>query len=141
MGFGKALLATGANVNILRVEGRSWTGSTTCARSATRTASAGTRRRRSGSCWSVAVASPARWRPRARALDKDVAIVCMEDVVLSRGFGDEVGRWFQELLESKGVEIHAGETLAAYEGDEGVGAVVTESGKTVEGTSWWSARA
>ena len=76
-----------------------------------------------------------------RALDKDVAIVCMEDVVLSRGFGDEVGRWFQELLESKGVEIHAGETLAAYEGDEGVGAVVTESGKTVEGTSWWSARA
>ena len=40
-----------------------------------------------------------------RALGKEVAIVCMEDVVLSRGFGEEVGRWFQQLLQSKGVEV------------------------------------
>jgi 3-phenylpropionate/trans-cinnamate dioxygenase ferredoxin reductase subunit len=63
----------------------------------------------------------------------DCSIVCMEDVVLSRTFGEEVGRWFHEVLESKGIEIHGGETLSAYEGDETVAAVVTESGKAVEG--------
>ena len=50
----------------------------------------------------------------------DCAIVMMEDVALSRTFGEEAGRWFHELLESKGVEIHGGETLAAFEGDGGV---------------------
>ena len=47
----------------------------------------------------------------------DCAIVMMEDVALSRTFGDQAGRWFHELLESKGVEIHGGETLEAFEGD------------------------
>ena len=50
----------------------------------------------------------------------DCAIVMMEDVALSRTFGEEAGRWFQELLESKGVEFHGGETLAAFEGDDDV---------------------
>jgi 3-phenylpropionate/trans-cinnamate dioxygenase ferredoxin reductase component len=63
----------------------------------------------------------------------ECAIVTMEDVVLSRTFGEEVGRWFHELLESKGVEIHGGETLEAFEGEGNVKAVVTESGKVVEG--------
>ena len=63
----------------------------------------------------------------------ECAIVMMEEVALSRTFGDEVGRFFHELLESKGVEIHGGETLEAFEGDGDVKAVVTESGKTVEG--------
>jgi len=54
-------------------------------------------------------------------------------VVLSRTFGEEVGRWFHQLLESKGVEIHGGETLEAFEGEGNVKAVVTESGKVVEG--------
>jgi len=57
----------------------------------------------------------------------------MEDVALSRTFGEEAGRWFHELLESKGVEIHGGETLEAFEGDGDVKGVVTESGKVVEG--------
>jgi 3-phenylpropionate/trans-cinnamate dioxygenase ferredoxin reductase component len=57
----------------------------------------------------------------------------MEEVALSRTFGEEAGRWFHELLESKGVEIHGGETLEAFEGDGDVKGVVTESGKVVEG--------
>jgi 3-phenylpropionate/trans-cinnamate dioxygenase ferredoxin reductase subunit len=61
------------------------------------------------------------------------AIVMIEEVAMSRSFGDEAGRFFHELLESKGVEIHGGETLAAFEGDGEVKAVVTESGRTVEG--------
>ena len=59
-------------------------------------------------------------------------IVTMEDVALSRTFGEEAGRWFHELLESKGVTIHGGEELEAYEGDGRVRAVLTKSGLAVE---------
>ena len=57
----------------------------------------------------------------------------MEEVTLSRVFGDEVGRWFQDLLESKGIEVRGGEELEAFEGDGRVQAVVTKSGEAVEG--------
>jgi 3-phenylpropionate/trans-cinnamate dioxygenase ferredoxin reductase subunit len=68
-----------------------------------------------------------------RSKGTDCAIVMMEEVALSRSFGEEGGRWFHDLLESKGIEIHGGETLAAFEGDGQVKGVVTESGKVVEG--------
>jgi 3-phenylpropionate/trans-cinnamate dioxygenase ferredoxin reductase subunit len=131
--FEKALLATGANVNILRVEGaeldgihylRAFGNSDNIradAEEAERVVLVG------GSYIACEVAAS------LTALGKTCSLVCMEDVVLSRTFGDEVGRWFHELLESKGVEIHGGETLAAFEGDERATKVVTESGLTVEG--------
>jgi 3-phenylpropionate/trans-cinnamate dioxygenase ferredoxin reductase component len=131
--FGKALIATGANVNILRVEGaeldgihylRAFGNSDNIRKDAEE---AGRIVMIGGSYIACEVAAS------LRARGKEVAIVCMEDVVLSRSFGDDAGRWFHQLLESKGVEIHAGETLSAYEGDESVSAVVTESGTTVEG--------
>jgi 3-phenylpropionate/trans-cinnamate dioxygenase ferredoxin reductase subunit len=56
----------------------------------------------------------------------------MEDVALSRTFGEEAGRWFHQLLESKGVTIHGGEELEAYEGDGRVRGVVTKSGLAIE---------
>ena len=56
----------------------------------------------------------------------------MEDVALSRTFGDDAGRWFQEQLESHGVTIHGGEELEAFEGDGRVGAVLTKSGLAIE---------
>ena len=56
----------------------------------------------------------------------------MEDVALSRTFGEEAGRWFHQLLESKGVTIHGGEELEAYEGDGRVKAVLTKSGLAIE---------
>jgi 3-phenylpropionate/trans-cinnamate dioxygenase ferredoxin reductase subunit len=59
-------------------------------------------------------------------------IIAMEDVALSRTFGEQAGRWFQEQLEGHGVTFHGGETLGAFEGDGRVKAVVTESGLTVE---------
>jgi 3-phenylpropionate/trans-cinnamate dioxygenase ferredoxin reductase component len=59
-------------------------------------------------------------------------IVMMEDVALSRVFGEEPGRWFQEVLESHGVEVHGGEELEAFEGDGRVQAVVTKSGLRLE---------
>ena len=45
----------------------------------------------------------------------------MEEVALSRTFGEEVGRWFHDVLESHGVEIFGGEELEAFEGEGGCG--------------------
>jgi 3-phenylpropionate/trans-cinnamate dioxygenase ferredoxin reductase subunit len=131
--FEKALVATGANVNILRTEGceldgihylRTLGNSDSIredAESADHVVLIG------GSYIGCEVAAS------LTAKGKSCTIVMMEDVALSRSFGDEVGRWFHELLESKGIEIFGGESLAAFEGDERVSAVVTESGRTVEG--------
>ena len=59
-------------------------------------------------------------------------IVMMEDVALSRVFGEEPGRWFQEVIESKGIEVHGGEELQSFEGEGRVQAVVTKSGLRLE---------
>ena len=131
--FGKALIATGANVNILRPEGaeldgihymRAFGNSDSIradAENAEHVVLVG------GSYIGCEVAAS------LTAKGKSCTIVMMEDVALSRTFGDEPGRWFHDLLESKGVEIIGGESLAAFEGNGRVGAVVTESGRTVEG--------
>jgi 3-phenylpropionate/trans-cinnamate dioxygenase ferredoxin reductase component len=133
IGFEKALVATGANVNILRVEGAGQEGIhylrafgnadriREAAEGAERVVLIG------GSYIGCEVAAS------LTAKGAECAIVTMEEVVLSRTFGEEVGRWFHQLLESKGVEIHGGEALQAFEGDGDVRAVVTEGGKVVEG--------
>lgn len=131
--FDRALLATGANVNLLRVDGsnldrihylRAFGNSDNIradAEKADRVVLVG------GSYIACEVAAS------LKSKGTDCALVMMEDVALSRTFGEDAGRWFQELLESKGIEFHGGETLAAFEGDDHASAVVTESGKTVEG--------
>src|SRR5512132_1608033 len=133
VGFDKALIATGANVNILRVDGanldrihylRTLGNSDNIradAEKADRVVLVG------GSYIACEVAAS------LKSKGTDCALVMMEDVALSRTFGDQAGRWFQELLESKGIEFHGGETLAAFEGDDHASAVVTESGETIEG--------
>ncbi|MFL5907765.1 MAG: NAD(P)/FAD-dependent oxidoreductase [Solirubrobacterales bacterium] len=131
--FEKALIATGANVNILRVDGagqegihylRAYGNS-----DGIREAAEGAKRvvLIGGSYIGCEVAAS------LTAKGVDCSIVMMEDVALSRTFGEEAGRYFHDVLESKGIEIHGGETLAAFEGDGAVKAVVTESGKVVEG--------
>jgi 3-phenylpropionate/trans-cinnamate dioxygenase ferredoxin reductase subunit len=131
--FGKALLATGANVNILRVDGanldrihyvRTLGNSDNIradAEKADKVVLVG------GSYIACETAAS------LKSKGTDCALVMMEEVALSRTFGEEPGRFFHELLESKGVEIHGGESLAAFEGDDHASAVVTESGKTIEG--------
>jgi 3-phenylpropionate/trans-cinnamate dioxygenase ferredoxin reductase subunit len=131
--FGKALIATGANVNILRVEGaelegihylRAFGNSDAIrseAEAADRVVLVG------GSYIGCEVAAS------LKSKGTDCAIVMMEDVAMSTGFGDEVGRWFHEVLESNGVEIHGGSEVEVFEGDGRVQAVVTKDGTTVEG--------
>ena len=128
--FGKALIATGANVRRLRVDGCDLDGIHYLraignsdairegAASAERVVLIG------GSYIGTEVAASL-----TAAHGKQCAIVMMEDVTLERFYGAEVGGFFQGVLEEHGVEVHGGESLARFEGSEGrVRKVVTESG-------------
>jgi len=130
--FGRALLATGAMVNILRVEGaenegihylRAFGNSDAIradAEAAEHVVLIG------GSYIGTEVAAS------LTAKGVRCTIVMMEDVALSRTFGEDAGRWFQEKLEEHGVIVYGGEELEAFEGDGRVKAVLTKSGRAIE---------
>ena len=130
--FKQALIATGAMVNILRVEGaenegihylRAYGNSDAIradAEAAEHVVLIG------GSYIGTEVAAS------LTAKGTRCSIVAIEDVILSRTFGADAGRWFQEQIEAKGVEFHGGEELEAFEGDGRVGAVLTKSGLSIE---------
>jgi 3-phenylpropionate/trans-cinnamate dioxygenase ferredoxin reductase component len=130
--FGKALLATGAMVNILRVDGaenegihylRAFGNSDAIradAEAAEHVVLIG------GSYIGTEVAAS------LTAKGVKCTIVMMEETTLSRSFGEDAGRWFQERLESHGVAVHGGEELEAFEGDGRVKAVLTKSGRAIE---------
>jgi 3-phenylpropionate/trans-cinnamate dioxygenase ferredoxin reductase subunit len=61
-------------------------------------------------------------------LGKRCTIVMQEDRVLERGFGPQAGEFFQELLEEHGVQIHGGDELARFEGNGRVSRVITRNG-------------
>lgn len=130
--FSKALLATGAMVNILRVEGaenegihylRAFGNSDAIradAEAAEHVVLIG------GSYIGTEVAAS------LTARGTKCTIVMMEEVALSRTFGEDAGRWFQEQLEARGVTVLGGEELEAFEGDGRVRAVLTKSGRAIE---------
>jgi 3-phenylpropionate/trans-cinnamate dioxygenase ferredoxin reductase component len=130
--FDKALIATGAMVNILRVEGAENEGIhylrafgnadaiRADAEKAEHVVLVG------GSFIGVEVAAS------LTAHGAACSIVALEEEPFERVLGADVGRWFRQLLADKGVSFHGGETLQAYEGDGRVRAIVTESGLSVE---------
>jgi 3-phenylpropionate/trans-cinnamate dioxygenase ferredoxin reductase component len=61
-------------------------------------------------------------------LGKSCTIVMQEEVTLERGFGKDAGRFFQELLESHGVTIHGQDELERFDGDGRVAKVITRAG-------------
>ena len=130
--FGQALIGTGAMVNILRVEGAENEGIHYLRAfgnaDAIRAEAAAAEHvvLIGGSYIGTEVAAS------LTAQGSRCSIVAMEDVALSRTFGDDAGGWFQRLLESKGIEFHGGEELDAFEGDGRVSAVVTRSGLSIE---------
>jgi len=132
VGFGKALIATGAMVNILRVEGaenegihylRAYGNSDAIRADAE---GAGHVCLIGGSYIASEVAAS------LTARGTKCTMLMIEDVALSRTFGETAGRWFQGQLEEHGVTVHGGEELQAFEGDGRVKAVVAASGLTVE---------
>jgi 3-phenylpropionate/trans-cinnamate dioxygenase ferredoxin reductase component len=133
VGFDKALIATGADVRILRVDGTELEGIHYLrtfktsdeiqedAESADHVILIG------GSYIASEVAAS------LTAKGKKCTMVMLEDVALSRTFGDEAGRHFHSVLESHGIDLVGGEQLEAFLGDGRVSAVRTKSGKEIEG--------
>lgn len=130
--FDRALLATGANVRRLNVEGCQLEGIhylRTVANSDTIRADADRAEHVvliGGSYIATEVAASLALRGRRCSL------VMQEKVTLERHFGATAGRWFQECLREHGVEVHGGEDLEGFRGKDGrVAEVVCESGLTL----------
>jgi 3-phenylpropionate/trans-cinnamate dioxygenase ferredoxin reductase subunit len=62
-------------------------------------------------------------------LGSTCTIVMLEPIVLSQGFGEPAGRFFQDQLERHGIAVHGEDPLARFEGADGrVTKVITERG-------------
>jgi 3-phenylpropionate/trans-cinnamate dioxygenase ferredoxin reductase subunit len=132
--FGTALIATGANVRRVRVDGcdlegihylRAFGNSDAIradAEAAERAVLIG------GSYIGCEVAASL-----TAAHGVKCSIVMQEEVTLERQFGREVGGFFQDTLEQHGVEVHGSDELERFEGSDGrVGKVVTKGGLELE---------
>jgi 3-phenylpropionate/trans-cinnamate dioxygenase ferredoxin reductase component len=133
VGFDRALIATGANVRRLRVDGGDLEGIhylRSYGNSETIRADAGEGRRAvliGGSYIGSEVAAT------LTTLGVECTILMQEDVCFSPQFGDEVGGFFQRLLESHGIRAHGGDSLERYEGEgERVTKVVSQKGLELE---------
>jgi 3-phenylpropionate/trans-cinnamate dioxygenase ferredoxin reductase component len=128
--FGTALIATGANVRRVRVDGcelegihylRAFGNSDAIradAQGAERAVLIG------GSYIGCEVAASL-----TAAHGVNCSIVMQEEVTLERQFGREIGRYFQDTLEQHGVEVHGSDELERFEGSNGrVERVVTREG-------------
>ncbi len=130
--FDKALLATGANVRRLNVPGCELEGIyylRTLPNSDTiRTQAAGK--------WVVLIGGSYIASEVAASLTElgsTCTMVMLEPVVLSRGFGEQAGRFFQDRLEEHGITVHGLDELVRFEGTDGrVTRVVTARAGEIE---------
>jgi len=132
IGFGQALLATGANVRRLNVTGAELEGihylRTFGNSDAIREDAVGKRVVLIGGSYIASEVAASLTEMGSRC-----AMVMMEPVALSRSFGPEAARYFHDLLVDHGIEIHAEDELERFEGVDGrVTKVVTASGRELE---------
>jgi 3-phenylpropionate/trans-cinnamate dioxygenase ferredoxin reductase subunit len=126
--FDKALLATGANVRRLQAPGCELAGIhylRTLGNSDTiREDAAGKRVVLIGGSYIACEVAAS-----LTELGSSCALVMLEPVVLSQGFGEQAGRFFQDRLEEHGITVHGDDSLARFEGADGrVSKVITERG-------------
>ena len=128
--FDKALVATGANVRRLRVDGSDLDGihylrAFANADAIRRDASEADRVVMIGGSYiGTEVAASI-----ASGLGKPCAVVMIEEITCERVYGRDVGRFFHGVLEDHGVEIHGGQEVERFEGSDGrIRKVVTKSG-------------
>jgi 3-phenylpropionate/trans-cinnamate dioxygenase ferredoxin reductase subunit len=132
VGFDRALLATGANIRRLRVEGGDHEGIhylRTLGTSVSLREDAADAEKVvlvGGSYIACEVAAS------LTAIGKRCTLVMLEDGPLSTGFGTAASGFFTELLGSHGIEFVTGDGVARFEGEHRVERVVTESGKTLD---------
>ena len=129
--FGKALLATGANVRRLRVDGTDVDGIHYLRAfgnaDAIREDSAAGRVVLVGGSWiGCEVAAT------LSSLGVECSIVMLEEVCCENHIGPEVGRFVQTLLEDHGVEVHSRSEVERFEGDERVERVVVAGGSSID---------
>jgi 3-phenylpropionate/trans-cinnamate dioxygenase ferredoxin reductase subunit len=130
--FEKALLATGANVRRLNVPGCELTGihylRTLGNSEAIREDASGKRVVLIGGSY-IASEVAASLTERGSSC----TMVMLEPVALSRGFGEQAGRFFQSRLEEHGVQLHGNDSLERFEGSDGrVTKVITQNGLELE---------
>jgi 3-phenylpropionate/trans-cinnamate dioxygenase ferredoxin reductase component len=66
-------------------------------------------------------------------LGSSCSLVMLEPIALSRGFGEQAGRFFQERLEEHGIEVHGDDELERFEGAGGrVTHVITKRGRRID---------
>ncbi len=130
--FDKAMLGTGAMVNILRLDGAQLDGihylRALGNSDSIRDAAEGAEHvvLIGGSFIGTEVAAS------LTAKGTKCSIVMMEDVAFENVFGPEAGQFFDEKLTSNGVEIFRGAELEAFEGEGSVSAVRTKGGETID---------
>jgi 3-phenylpropionate/trans-cinnamate dioxygenase ferredoxin reductase component len=133
VGYDSALLATGANVRRLNVEGAELEGIhylRTLGNADTLRAGADGKRvvLIGGSYIGCEVAASLTASDHATC-----EIVMQEAVTLERGFGAAAGRFFQSRLEEHGIAVHGEDALERFEGTDGrVTHVVTQRGLRLE---------
>jgi 3-phenylpropionate/trans-cinnamate dioxygenase ferredoxin reductase subunit len=129
VGFDKALVATGANVRRLNVPGCELEGihylRTVGNSDAIRSDAAGKRVVLIGGSYIASEVAAS-----LTTLGSSCTLVMMEDVVLSRSFGNQAGRFFQSRLEEHGITVHGADELDHFEGLNGrVTTVFTKAGR------------
>ena len=126
--FDKALLATGANVRRLQVPGCELSGihylRTLGNSDAIREDASGKRVVLIGGSY-IACEVAASLTERGSSC----ALVMLENVTLSRTFGEQAGRFFQSRLEEHGIQVNGDDSLERFEGADGrVSKVITKGG-------------
>src|SRR5436305_5734142 len=130
--FEQALLATGANVRRLNVQGCELDGihylRTLGNSDAIRRDAAGKRVVLIGGSYIAAEVAAS-----LTDLGSSCSLVMLEPVALSRGFGERAGRFFQDRLQEHGISVHGNEELDRFGGSGGrVTKVITKSGRELD---------
>ena len=132
IGYGSAVLATGANVRRLRVPGAELEG----IHYLRALGNADAIRAEAGAAERVVLIGGSYIACEVAAslteMGRRCTMVMAEDAPLCTGFGSDVGAFFAGLLRERGIELVCGDPLAAFEGDGRVARVRTESGHAVE---------
>jgi 3-phenylpropionate/trans-cinnamate dioxygenase ferredoxin reductase subunit len=126
--FKQALIATGANVRRMSVPGCELGGihylRTLANSDAIREHAAGRRVVLIGGSYIASEVAAS-----LTELGSSCTLVMLEPVVLSRGFGEQAGRFFQARLEEHGITVHGNDELERFEGTgDRVTRVVTKAG-------------